>query len=44
MPKDYEGNKERTERLEREDKTIRRPTDSDKTKVTTKKQEAKKPQ
>ncbi len=41
MPTDYEGNKDRAERLEREDKTVRRPTDSGTTKVTTRKTEKK---
>lgn len=38
---DYETNAERAARLEREAKARERPTDSDKTKVITKKQEAK---
>ena len=42
MSKEYETNAERAARLEREAKARERPTDSDKTKVVTKKEEAKK--
>ena len=40
MTKEYETNAERAARLEREAKARERHTDSDKTKVITKKQEA----
>ena len=42
MTKEYETNAERAARLEREAKARERPTDSDKTKVVTKKEETKK--
>lgn len=41
MPAEYESNAERAARLEREAKARERKTDSDKTKIISKKQESK---